>query len=446
MRLLYTLAWLAALPFVAAYLLWRSRRQPEYRRHWAERFLGTGARPPQRGFAVWMHAVSLGETRAAQPLLEELARQYPHACFVLTHMTPTGREAGAQLLAREALRGRAVQRYLPYDLPWAVARFLRETRPRAGLLMETEIWPNLLAGAARAGVPVALVNARLSPRSLARARRQQSLLRGVAARIRLVCAQTPADAQRIAAIYPGPVHVTGNLKFDQQPDGAMVERGRALRRSLGEAVFVRLFASTREGEEELLLGASAGAGPPAPGRATLSVIVPRHPQRFGEVAALLAAHALPFERRSALVAGAEAGGLAALAQRGGWLLGDSMGEMALYYALADAAFIGGSLQPLGGQNLIEACACACPVVVGPHTFNFAQATEDAIEAGAALRVADAAHACAALGRLAQDGALRESMAGSALAFAAQHRGATLRTLEALRAVLDRAQLHARDHE
>ena len=420
-RLLYTLGWFAATPLVMLYLLWRSLRQREYRRHWRERFLGAGAVPGGSGPLIWVHAVSVGETRAAQPLVEALAAARPELRFVLTHMTPTGRAVGAALAAR--LPGRLVQRYLPYEYPWALHRFLRQLRPALGVVMETEVWPNLLAATRAATVPVVLVNARLSEKSLARALRFESLMREAATGFSAVLAQAPADAQRLQRLYAGPVEVVGNVKFDLTPAPDLVAGGRALRQSWG-ARPVWLFASTREGEEALLLDALKARG--GPDEASIC-IVPRHPQRFDEVARLIEARGWRVARRSA--------GWPAQPGPGVLLLGDTMGEMALYYAAADVALVGGSLLPFGAQNLIEACAVGTPVVLGPSTFNFEQAARDAQAAGAAVGVADAAAALDAMARVCADDAVRDRMRQAALDFAAAHRGATGRTAERLRALL-----------
>ncbi|MEW5878985.1 MAG: lipid IV(A) 3-deoxy-D-manno-octulosonic acid transferase [Pseudomonadota bacterium] len=424
-RRLYSAAWFAGLPFVAAYLLWRSLRQREYLAHWGERFLGRGPRVEGDAPVVWVHAVSVGETRAAQPLIESLANAHPELRFVLTHMTPTGRAVG-EGIAR-ALPGRVVQRYLPYDLPSAVRRFLRDARPRIGIVLETEVWPNLLFAARDAGVPMLLVNARLSAKSLAAAQRWPALVRAAVACFARIAAQTAADRDRIAQLYAGPIDVIGNLKFDLAPSEDLLKRGRTLRASLGNRP-VWLFASTREGEEPLLLAAAKKLakklGSDTIFRKLVSdpilLFVPRHPQRFDEVAQLLATSGLRVARRSAFGA--------AWPQRieADALLGDSMGEMAMYYAAADVALIGGSLKPLGGQNLIEACACGCPVVVGPHMFNFEQATRDALDAGAAIQVGDAEAALRTMAELTSDSARLESMRAAALRFAQAHRGATAR--------------------
>jgi 3-deoxy-D-manno-octulosonic-acid transferase len=434
-RLGYTaFVWFAA-PFAALYLLWRSRKQPEYRAHWGERFGWARYLQPTSRPLIWVHAVSVGETRAAEPLIAALLDAYPHHGLLLTHMTPTGRETGRSIV--EKWPGRVTQVYLPYDLPFAVRRFLRAFRPVVGIGMETETWPNLLAVAREEGVPMVLVNARLSEKSLAQAQRTPNLVREAAGNFALVLAQTAADAERMRQVGAGSVEVVGNLKFDFAPLPELVEAGHRLRAALGPRP-VLLFASTREGEEPLILDALQALDARA-----LVLIVPRHPQRFDDVARLLASRGLSFTRRSALSSALQSGSdpdfrahPSLVGDKSGsdpdFLLGDSMGEMAMYYAAADVALIGGSLLPLGGQNLIEACAVGTPVVVGPHTFNFEQATHDAIESGAAERAASPAEAIARMYAIAEDGAKRQAMSAAALRFAAQHRGATQRTLDRLR--------------
>lgn len=405
-RLLYCLALYLGVPLVWLRLLWRGRKQPEYLRHLGERWGFYGER--QQKPCIWVHAVSVGETRAAQPLVEALLAAWPDHFLLLTGMTPTGRDAGRQVYG-----DRVIQAYLPYDYPGAVGRFFRHFRPRLGILMETEIWPNLLAGARSAGVPVALANARLSKRS-ARGYARFSRLAGPAfASLAAVAAQTEADADRLRGLGARTVEVCGNLKFDVTPPTEKMELGRQWRTAIGERP-VWLAASTREGEESLILNAWSRQARSD----SLLVLVPRHPQRFDEVAALVKQAGYPMERRSV--------GLPHPETRI-WL-GDSMGEMAAYYALADIAFIGGSLLPLGGQNLIEAAACGCPVLIGPHTFNFAQATEDAIASGAARRVANTEELGEQAEELLRDQSQLEAMRNAANAFAAAHRGATARTV------------------
>ncbi len=413
-RALYSAGWCLAAPLAALYLLWRSLAQREYRWHWGERFLGRGPRPPSGGPLIWVHAVSVGETRAAQPLIERLASDLPQAAFVLTHMTPTGRAVGQSISA--GLPRRVVQRYLPYDLPFAVARFLRETRPALGVVMETEVWPNLLHAARRSSVPMLLANARLSEQSATRGARFDPLLRPAAAGFSRIAAQSEADRARLARWFDNPIDVVGNLKFDLTVDQSLVAAGRALRANWhGRPIW--LFASTRDGEETLLLEArrrreKSDSDP-------IFLIVPRHPQRFDEVALLIQAQGLDCLRRSM-------GQWQDQVPTGAVLLGDTMGEMALYYAAADIALIGGSLRNFGAQNLIEACAVGTPVVLGPSTFNFAQAAADAVASGAALKIRDADEALAAMAAASGDPLRLEQMRGAARAFAAAHRGATER--------------------
>jgi len=407
MRWLYSLAWLLGLPFAFLYLLWRARRQPEYLRHWGER-LGL-ARVPQDRPLLWLHAVSVGETRAAAPLITALRARHPDHRILLTHMTPTGRETGAAFLGEDV-----VQAYLPYDLPWAVAAFLNRTRPRLGLILETEVWPNLYAACARRGIPLYLVNARLSGRSARGYARVAALARPALRALAGIAAQTEADAQRLRALGARRVVVSGNLKFDAAPPPDTAARAAALRQRFGPR-FVFLVASTREGEEAPILDACARLDCPG----LLLAIVPRHPQRFEAVAGLLRERGLEFVRRS------EARPVPAAARV---FLGDSMGEMAAYYAACDVAFVGGSLLPHGGQNLIEAAAAGRPVLIGPHTWNFEEAARQAIEIGAARRVQDAAELAEAVGALYRDAGLRRRMGEAGRAYAGAHRGATQRVM------------------
>ena len=403
-RGLYSLLWCAALPFAPLRLLWRGRREPGYREHLGERYgryLGTA--PPR---ILWVHAVSLGETRAAAPLVERLRRAHPDATVLLTHMTATGREAGRALFGDGVL-----QAWLPYDAPFAVRRFLAHFRPCAGLIMETELWPNLVELSRAAGVPIYLVNARMSTRSARLYAAFPALTRPMLRALSGVAAQTDADAARLAALGAPVAVVTGNLKFDAATPDAGQTLGREFRARFGEARPVWVAASTRDGEEALILDALAAGALPA---GTLTVIVPRHPQRFAAVAELLRRRGMPFVLRSSnapVTADVEV------------VLGDSMGEMAGYYAAADVAFVGGSLLPLGGQNLIEPIGAGRPTLVGPHMFNFAEATEKARSAGAAVLVADAGALVATVAALLRDAPRRQAMRDAALAFHRAHHGA-----------------------
>ena len=423
MRLLYTLAWWLALPLVLARLWLRGRQEPGYRQHWGERlgFYARQSRSPMP--TLWLHAVSVGETRAAEPLVDALLAQWPDCRIVLTHMTPTGRATGKALFAKHGAR--LVQSYLPYDTGAMPASFLRHFAPRICILMETEVWPNLIHQCNRYKVPVVLANARLSQRSLGKAQRLGKLIADAARGITLVAAQTQDDADRVRQLGVQDVVVTGSIKFDVVVPGAALATGALLRSAIGSRP-VLLCASTREGEEPLILDAWLRASLPAN---ALLLIVPRHPQRFDEVEKMIAAHGLAVQRRSGL---GQNGVVAPATQV---LLGDSMGEMFAYYAACDCAFVGGSLLPLGGQNLIEPAALGKPVLIGPHTFNFALVTEQAISAGGAALVADADALMAQGAALLQDPAELASMGQKALAFANQHRGATPRTVAAIKPLL-----------
>jgi 3-deoxy-D-manno-octulosonic-acid transferase len=408
-RGLYTLGWWLLLPLVPLRLWWRGRREPGYRARIGERF-GRYApdAPVPRDDVVWLHAVSVGETRAAAPLIDRLLRERPGASIVLTCMTAAGRETGRALYG-----DRVAQVWLPYDLPFAVHAFLDRFVPRAGLLLETELWPNLVHECRARAVPLYLVNARMSERSARGYARIAALTRPMLAALTAVAAQTDADAGRLRALGARDVTVTGNLKFDVAVPDAMRVRGAALRRRIGDRP-VWLAASTREGEEALLLSALAASNLRAD---ALLLLVPRHPQRFDEVHELAKSRGFATARRS---------DERDVPPDTRILLGDTMGEMLAYCAAADVAFVGGSLLPLGGQNLIEPIALGTPTLVGPHTFNFAEATERAIEAGAARRVADADALVREVAELLDDAQARERMRDASLAFIREHQGATER--------------------
>lgn len=416
---LYSAVWWLVLPITLCRLWWRGRREPGYRAHIAER-LGFYPQAPAAA-TIWVHAVSVGETRAAEPLIDALLLAYPQHHIVLTCMTATGRATGAALFGKNLRVHRA---YLPYDTLTMTRRFIAHFKPVLCVLMETEVWPALIDSCATGGVPVALLNARLSERSLRRAQRVERLLGRAARQITLVAAQTQADADRLRVMGARNVAVTGSLKFDIVPPAAMVAAGAVLRSQIGQRQ-VLLCASTREGEEALLLQAYMAATLP---REFLLVIVPRHPQRFDAVARMIEAQGLQMQRRSQL-------GAASVADDTHILLGDTMGEMFAYYAACDVAFIGGSLLPLGGQNLIEACACGKPVLFGPHMFNFAQISEAALATGAACQLADAAEVFRLAVELLSSKDAMSRMAEAALGFAERDRGATQRTVALLATVI-----------
>ncbi|MBI3901613.1 MAG: lipid IV(A) 3-deoxy-D-manno-octulosonic acid transferase [Nitrosomonadales bacterium] len=407
-RSFYTLGLWLLLPYVFFHLLWRSRKQPEYLQHAAERF---GIYPVRSSKPViWLHTVSVGETRAAASLVQRLREIWPDHQLLLTHTTPTGRAASEQLYGDDVLRV-----YLPYDYPFAVQRFVRHFRPRIGVLLETEIWFNLIHTCHVENIPLLLLNARLSEKSAARYARYPNLVRTALNELAAIAAQDPDDASRLTALGAPDVSIMGNLKFDIAPPPDMLERGKQLRAMFGSDRKIFLAASTRTGEEALLLDALAQTHIPE----LLSVIVPRHPQRFDEVAALLTQRGIRFQRRSAnqhVIPDIQV------------VLGDSMGEMFAYYAACDLAFIGGSLLPFGGQNLIEACAVGKPVLIGPHTYNFAQASELAVACGASIRVQDKDDLAKVMEELMAKPDRLEQAGRAGLRFVETHRGATEQAL------------------
>jgi 3-deoxy-D-manno-octulosonic-acid transferase len=418
-RAAYTAAAYALLPYARARLAWRARREPGYAEHVGERF-GRYDSPASAGPVLWVHAVSVGETRAAEPIVKALAERHPSHRVLITHMTPTGRRTGIALFGERVLRC-----YVPYDYPGAVSRFLDHFRPRLGVIMETEIWPNLVHACAARGVPLVLANARLSERSYRAYRRVLPLVRDALESFAGIAAQSEADAKRLGALCGAhaKVVVGGNLKFDAAVPDDKIDLGRRWRETFAERDVI-VAASTREGEEALLMEAFLRFGTPR----ALLVIVPRHPQRFDEVARLLEALDVRFVRRSAGPAVREDTRV---------LLGDSMGEMTAYYAAADAAIIGGSLLPFGGQNLIEACAVGKPVVLGPHTYNFEEAAEQAVEAGAAVRVQTAEDAIRRALDIVDQPDMRRTMVARAIAFSRAHQGATERVMQLIEEVMEK---------
>ena len=401
-RFLYTLLLYVALPFVPLKLLWRGLKQPAYRQHWCERFGGykhVTTKP-----VIWLHCVSVGETHAAAPLIKALKQQYPQHQILLTHTTPTGRAASEKLFGDTVLRA-----YLPYDVPFAVRRFLKHFTPSIGLLMETELWFNLISACKQNGVPLLLLNARLSEKSAHGYSKLGQLITNGLESLHGIAAQSEDDAIRLRSLGANNVSVSGNLKFDVTPPADSQAQGAVLRQLLGEARPIFSAASTREGEEALILDAVHGLG-------LLTVIVPRHPQRFNDVAALMTQRQIPYARRSTLTSPVSTDIQV--------VLGDSMGELFSYYAACDFTFVGGSLLKFGGQNLIEAAAMGKPILIGEHTFNFAEASKNAIASGAAIQVKSVSALRQQIEALLQDAAQREKMGTAALTFSQSATGAT----------------------
>ena len=426
----YQLLWHLLLPLAFIRLAWRARHSFSYLHHIPER-LGFGYSKPITQGAIWIHAVSVGETRAAQPLIEAYLAK--GESILLTHMTMNGRRTGKQLFAKEIVSGQIRQVYLPYDLCWSVEHFLKSFQPRFGLFMETEAWPTVVFRCKDMGLPLFLVNARLSERSARRVNQFGKAGRSLFQAFAGILAQTEFDAKRYRSLGVKNVVITGNLKFDVPLDPQLVVQGEEWKKELHTANRLMVCAaSTRDGEEAIILKAwqdlllnNAFTTPP------LLCLVPRHPERFTEVADQINTASLRFRRRSEwLGIPSECAGLDVV-------LGDSMGEMPLYYSASDLVLMGGSLLPFGGQNLIEACAAGCPVLLGEHTYNFQQAALDAIESGAAKRIGGdlilggPIALMEALKDLLSNAAELAKMSAAARSYSIEHQGATKRILVAL---------------
>ena len=426
---IYSAVMWALQPLLRRKLKRRGQEEPGYLHAIEERFGYYTQAPSQRptdGGYVWVHAVSLGETRAAAVLLQALRAAEPSIRILLTHGTATGRAQGVSLLHEGD-----VQVWQPWDTPAAVRRFLTQFKPRVGIILETELWPNWVAQCNKAKVPLVLVNARMSEKSMHQAQRLAWLSRPAYQGLSAVLAQTQADTERLETLGAKVDAVLGNLKFDAKPDAEQLALAKTWKQKLKRPVV--LFTSSREGEEVMWLDIlQALKDAPLDHQdhihAVHWLVVPRHPQRFDEVAALMAERGWNVSRRSQWTDGPDA------EQQDDvntiWL-GDSLGEMALYYGLSDAALLGGSFAPLGGQNLIESTACGCPVIMGPHTFNFAEAAQLAEEAGAALRVEDMAQAVTTALQMVRFAPDENAHVQACMTFSQAHRGAAQRTAQAL---------------
>jgi 3-deoxy-D-manno-octulosonic-acid transferase len=411
LRWCYSILGYLLLPLLLLKLLWRSLRLPAYRQRWHERLGYYGRISPPGSPCVVFHAVSVGEVHAVRPLINAFRASRPDASIVLTTTTPTGSDRV------RALFGDSVTHvYLPWDLPGPVSRFLRFCKPSLLILMETELWPNLLAGCRQQGCRAILVNARLSEKSMRGYQRFRSLTSAMLHDINAIAAQSPDDARRLAALgFPeSAIEVTGSLKFDVSLDEDQISRGRQYRHALGTRP-VWIAASTREGEEQKVLKAHALALEKMPD--LLLVLVPRHPERFALAAQLAEEQGMQAHRFSA-------GGTTQ--SDNSVLVGDTMGDLAFYYSLADVAFVGGSLVNTGCQNVIEPAALGLPVLTGPSRFNFQTISDAMLAAGALIEVENEQSLAENVCRLVADGDLRRDSASAALAVAAANQGATSR--------------------
>ena len=412
-RIVYSPLWLLALP-VALLRLWRKgRANPGYRKHWRERLALT---LPDGSFDLWIHAVSVGEARAMMPLVEAL--MLSKARLLVTCTTPTGRATAQALLAN--LGERATVAYLPFDAPWLITKFLQAAKPKLGLLIETELWPGVCDAAQRAGVPLWLVNARMSERSANGYAKAGGLTRAMLNCLTGIAAQSQQHAARFIALGARSVTVTGNMKFDLALPFDVAPRADALAAHVAGGRPMWIAGSTREGEEALLLDALAKHLLRA---RAVAVIVPRHPERWNATFDAATARGFRVARRSDPVVPDDTE----------VIVGDSMGEMLAYYGKARVVVMGGTFAGTGGQNLIEPCAVGVPVVLGPSVFNFQQAADEAVAAGAALAVPHADAAMDAVLQWLDNPFARDHAGENAGQFVAAHRGATGRTV----ALLDR---------
>lgn len=400
------------LPYAVANLLWRGLWYRAYWRRWPERF---GFVKRVEGRTIWVHAVSVGEVRSAAPLIEALVARYRTHRVIVTTMTPTGSDQ-----VRELFGTRVGHCYVPYDFPDAVRRFFDRVHPEIAVIAETEFWPNIFAACAKRSIPLLLVNGRVSLASLHGYLRVPKITRRMLENAELLCVQTRTDAQRLRNLGApdSSVKVTGNLKFDVALPEDLLDQGRALRTAWGRDRPVWIAASTHSGEEKQVLAAFALLRVSRPD--LLLVLVPRHPERFGHVARLCRRHgyriALRSRTRGALPHGTDI------------LVGDTMGELQRLYAAADVAFVGGSLVPRGGQNLLEACAVKVPAVFGPYMFHFEEISAMALERGAARQVRDSRELAAAVAMYFEQPELRRAAGRAAHTLVTDNRGALERTL------------------
>jgi 3-deoxy-D-manno-octulosonic-acid transferase len=401
------------LPLALLRLLWRSRRAPAYRQRWRER-LGLYAGGTLRS-GLWIHAVSVGEVQAAQPLIKHFLDRHPGDGVMVTSTTPTGSRR-----VRDLFDNQVHHLYTPFDLPAVMKRFLDAVQPRLAVVMETEIWPNMLRACEHRGIPVVLANARLSARSARGYARLGRFTRETFGRFAAIAAQSPDDAERFLNLgAPADrVLVTGSIKFDVRQPASLLERAEAVRRTWGADRAVWVAASTHDGEEEQILAVHRRVLHDHPD--ALLVVVPRHPERFDRVAALIVRQRMSLARRST--------GEPCDPQVNVFL-GDTMGELPVFLAAGDAAFVGGSLVPVGGHNLLEAAAAGVPAAIGPHSFNFAQITALLVQEGAAVQVADANELARCMTEWLGDAAARATVGENGRRVVEQNRGALQRLLE-----------------
>jgi len=412
-RVSYTLLYYLLLPVVFARLLWRARKAPLYRKRWGER-LGFFKAPEQTG-GLWLHSVSVGETIAAAPLIKQIQQCYPDLPITITTMTPTGSERVRALFGDSVFHV-----YVPYDTPSAVRRFLKKVRPRLALIMETELWPNLIHQCSRQQVPVLIANARLSARSARGYGLFPTLTKDMLGKVDCIAAQNQADGQRFVALglAPKKLQVTGSVKFDIQVPSELLADAQQLRSQWGDERPVWVAASTHQGEDEPVLKAFKQLLQHCP-RALL-VLVPRHPERFADVAQLCRSQGFDVAVRSQQQP---------VSPDTQVLLADTMGELMLFYAASDIAFVGGSLVPTGGHNFLEPAALGVPVLAGPHDFNFTEISQLLVAAGGMRQLESAEQLAAEVKRLMDHPDERQIMGEAARLVVQNNGGAQQRLFE-----------------
>ncbi len=420
MHLLYSLLLYLLVPFVVLRLLWLGKKNPHYLRRWPERF-GFTRSPDADRKQIWIHAVSVGEIQAARPLVEYLQRHYPEYSILLTSVTPTGAVTAEQLFG-----GKISHRYIPYDLPSAISRFLDTIRPCAVLILETEIWPNLYRQCRERDIPLALINARLSEKSFRGYKFVPGLIKSTLQSVTLIAAQSSMDAERFISlgVSPDSLLVTGNLKFDIRTPHSVLEQAAAIRRVCSVHRPVWIAASTHEGEEELVLQAMQAIREQAPD--CLLILAPRHPHRCPSVRQICEKRGFKttiytemqdYNEKSAVI------------------ILDVLGQLVSWYGAADLAFVGGSLVPVGGHNMLEPAALGRPVICGPHVFNFREIADLLDDAGALIRINNPHELSARVLELLADANLRDQAGNRAKAVVEENQGTMARLARVLNRII-----------
>ncbi|MGZ4993098.1 MAG: lipid IV(A) 3-deoxy-D-manno-octulosonic acid transferase [Methylobacter sp.] len=415
MRAFYSCFFYLLVPFILVRLIWRSIKAPAYRYRWRERFALYNKKFPQN--VIWFHAVSVGEVEALFPLARKIQQQFPEATLLITTTTPTG-SARVKAVMQESVE----HVYLPYDMPCAVSRFMRCFKPRIAVIMETEIWPNLFASCSKNKIPLYIINARLSEKSTRGYQKIPALISPALACVKLIIAQTQNDADRFVSIGAKSerVRTLGNIKFDVEVPSEIVRQGEQLKTDLFTGRFVWLIASTHKDEELIFFEIYQKLKQEIPG--LLLVIVPRHPERFDEVKRLCERHRLRAIMRTSYEI---------CYQDVDVYLADTMGELKMLYAASDVAFVGGSMVPIGGHNILEAAAVGVPVLFGPYMANFKEIAEGVLRQDAAIQCQDSTEIVNAMIALYADSAYRQSLAEKGKTFVLQNQGAIARVFDVL---------------